>query len=190
VKTQPLVLVASAILSACDLRSFRCLLDIGGGDGSFLMAATAHAPQLRGVLFDLPPVSARAALRFAGSAAADRLRAVPGDFRQNPLPQGADLVSLVRVLHDHDDEPVLALLRAIRAVLPRSGQLLIAEPLRATPGAERMGDAYFGFYLLAMGQGRPRSMDEIGALLAQAGFARPRELATALPLQSRPSSVN
>ena len=29
--------------------------------------------------------------------------------------------------------------------------LLLAEPLAATPGAERMGHAYFGLYLLAMG---------------------------------------
>ena len=49
-------------------------------------------------------------------------------------------------------------------------------------GAEPMGDAYFGFYLLAMGRGRPRTPDEIGALLREAGFARPLTLRTAEPL--------
>ena len=47
-----------------------------------------------------------------------------------------------------------------------------------------MGDAYFGFYLLAMGRGRPRSAAQLTALLQQAGFGRVRELATQMPLQT------
>lgn len=182
-RSQPLV--SDAILSACDLRSHRKLLDIGGGEGGFLLAAAARAPRLQGLLFDLPPVCARAAARFARSEASDRLHCCPGDFRTDPLPEGADIVSLIRVIHDHDDATVLALLRAIRAILPASGQLLIAEPLRATPGAERMGDAYFGFYLLAMGQGQPRSRSQLAELLECAGFGKPEELATPVPLQTR-----
>jgi demethylspheroidene O-methyltransferase len=69
-----------------------------------------------------------------------------------PLPQGADIVtSLVRVLFDHDDAHALAILRAVRAALPRGGTLLVAEPMAGVPGAQAMGDAYFGLYLLAMG---------------------------------------
>ena len=93
--------------------------------------------------------------------------------------------SLVRVLHDHDDAPALALLRAIHAALPPAGTLIIAEPMAGTPGAEPAGDAYFGMYLLAMGSGRPRTAGEIAALLHQAGFARSRALRTAMPLTVR-----
>jgi demethylspheroidene O-methyltransferase len=108
-----------------------------------------------------------------------------GDFTADPLPEGADLVSLVRVLHDHDDAVVLALLRRVRAVLPKGGRLLIAEPMSATAGAEPAGDAYFGFYLLAMGRGRPRRPDELQALLAEAGFSGARLLPTHTPLLTR-----
>ena len=62
------------------------------------------------------------------------------------------------------------------------GTLLIAEPMAQTPGAERSGDAYFGFYLLAMGTGRPRSVAEIRAMLHAAGFGQVRTRRTALPL--------
>jgi demethylspheroidene O-methyltransferase len=58
---------------------------------------------------------------------------------------------------------------------------MIAEPMRA-PGAETVGDAYFGFYLLAMGQGRPRSPEEIGNLLELAGFERIAEKKTRRPM--------
>ena len=49
------------------------------------------------------------------------------------------------------------LLRAVHAALEPGGTVLIAEPMAGTPGAEPMGDAYFGLYLLAMGHGRVRS---------------------------------
>ena len=81
------------------------------------------------------------------------------------LPHGADVASLIRVLHDHDDELVRVILAAIHDALPPRGVLLVAEPMAGAPGAEPMGEAYFGFYLLAMGRGRPRSASEIAAHL-------------------------
>jgi demethylspheroidene O-methyltransferase len=90
----------------------------------------------------------------------------------------------VRVLHDHDDDSVLAILRAARRALPPDGVLLIAEPMAETRGAEPVG-AYFGFYLLAMGSGRPRSPQALTALLERAGFGRIRLLPTRRPLLAR-----
>ena len=113
-----------------------------------------------------------------------RLRIFGGSFLTDALPQGADIATLVRVMHDHDDATCLQLLRAVRCALPQDGTLLVAEPLAQTPGAERMGDAYFGFYLLAMGRGRPRTVDQLRALLEAAGFDRVRQIATHVPLQT------
>ena len=93
-------------------------------------------------------------------------------------------MTLIRVIHDHDDASVLQILRAAHAALPSDGRLLIAEPMADTPGAETVGDAYFGFYLLAMGRGRPRSPARIAELLLAAGFAKPRLIPTSMPLQT------
>ena len=65
------------------------------------------------------------------------------------------------------------------------GTLLLAEPMMGTPGAEPVGDAYFGFYLLAMGRGRPRTPRDLKQMLESAGFARTQLLKTRQPLQSR-----
>jgi len=178
-------LVADQVLDAYPVARHRCLLDVGGGDGAFLAATAARAPALRLVLFDLPAVADRARTRFAAAGLGDRATAIGGDFRVDRLPEGADLVSLVRVVHDHDDEVALALLRATRRALPPGGTLLLAEPMSATPGAETVGDAYFAFYLLAMGQGRCRSTGELLAMLAQSGFPDARVHRTDQPLQTR-----
>ncbi len=179
---QTQAMIAAEILHAYPLGHHRVLLDVGGGDGSFLAAAAAQAPNLQVILFDLPPVAERARLRFARSGLAERAVARGGDFSVESLPSGADVASLVRVIHDHDDATALAVLRGIRRVLPEDGTLILAEPMADTPGAEPVGHAYFGFYLLAMGQGRSRSRADLTALLRTAGFSRIRVVETGLPM--------
>jgi demethylspheroidene O-methyltransferase len=175
-------LIAGEIMGAYRFGRHRCLLDVGGGDGSFLAAVGARYPALRLALFDLTAVAAEASARLAAAGLASRVTVVGGDFRFDPLPVGADVISLVRVVHDHDDGAVLGLFRAIRRTLPAGGVLLVAEPMSGTPGAEPVGDAYFGFYLLAMGSGRPRTPEKLAALLREAGFTKIRRLRTNSPL--------
>ncbi len=177
-------LIADEVLASYPFSRHRCLLDVAGGDGTFLTAVARRHPDLQVMLFDLPAVAGRARQRFTVAGLEHRAVAFGGDFLRDPLPPGADIVSAVRVLHDHDDASVIALLRAIHRALPAGGTLLIAEPLADTPGAEPMGAAYFGFYLMAMGQGRPRSAAELAALLRTVGFDRVRQVATPTPLQT------
>jgi len=175
-------LVADDILAAYPLLKHRCLLDVGGGEGAFIAAAAARHPELRFKLFDLPAVAQRAQSRFGREGLDDRAEAFGGSFLADPLPRGADIVSLVRVLHDHDDAAAMQVLRAVREALPEGGVILIAEPLAGTRGAERMGDGYFGFYLLAMGQGRPRTAKELSGMLETAGFTHVRQHRTRRPI--------
>lgn len=180
--SQPLI--ATQVLDAYPIARHRCLLDVGGGEGVFLCAAAKRAPQLRLMLLDLPAVADRARARFAGEGIADRAEAIGGDFLNRPLPRGADVASLVRVMFDHHDDNAMRILRAVRAALPADGTLLVAEPMAGTRGAEPMGDAYFGFYLMAMGSGRSRSPQRLSEMLSAAGFGDIRQVPTRIPLQT------
>lgn len=181
--SQPLV--AAQILDAYPLHKHRCLLDVGGGDGSFLIEAAKRCQQLKLVLFDLPAVADRAARRFGSVGLAARAQAIGGDFLKDDLPRGADVLTLIRVVHDHNDDGATVILRAAHRALSPKGVLLLAEPMTGTPGAETVGDAYFGFYLLAMGQGKPRNPRDLQRMLLTAGFRSPQLLRTRQPLQSR-----
>jgi demethylspheroidene O-methyltransferase len=177
--------VAGDVLDAYSLKRHRCLLDVGGGEGNFLIAVLDRWAHLRGMLFDLPAVAERARVRFEGLGLGGRVETHGGDLMSSPLPTGADLISLVRVIHDHDDGPAMTILRAARAALSPGGMLMLAEPMSETPGAEPIGDAYFGLYLLAMGSGRPRPPRELTAMLHAAGFDRIRLIRTRRPMQTR-----
>ncbi|MGL5116019.1 MAG: methyltransferase [Beijerinckiaceae bacterium] len=177
-------LIAGDVLDAVDIRPFRRLMDVGGGDGTFLRAAARRAPELALTLFDLPGVARIAEPRFAAAGLAARTTAVAGDFGRDSLPVGADVVSLVRIAHDHDDPVVEKLFAAVFAALEPGGTLIIAEPMSGIAGAEAMSDVYFGFYFLAMGAGRARRPDELASMLVRAGFETPRLKPTRRPLMA------
>ena len=174
--------VTEEVINAYDFSGHKQIMDVGGGSGRFLSAALASAPSAHGVLFDLPSVTPLAEAQFKSKGIRDRARTVAGNFFQDPLPDGADLITLVRILHDHDDSDALALLRACRAVLAPGNKLMIAEPLAETQGARPMGDGYFGIYLWAMGSGRPRTFGEYVDLLKTAGFRTIRRKPTRRPI--------
>lgn len=177
-------LLATDILDAYPLHRHHCLLDVGGGEGEFIARAAARYPHLRLLCFDLPAVAHRAEARWREQGFGTRAQAVGGDFLRDELPTGADLICLIRVLHDHDEAAARLLLQRVRAALGPGGRLLVAEPLRDGGRDTPVSDAYFNFYLLAMGQGRPRSAAELGTLLQRAGFTRVRRIRTRRPQQT------
>ena len=165
-------LVAEDTLDTVDLRGVSHLMDIGGGTGAFLTAVGARHARVRLTLFDLPTVVPQAETRFGEAGLAARSWTVAGSFRTDPLPEGADAISLVRVLYDHADETVAALLAKVYAALPEGGRLIISEPMRGGARPSRAGDAYFALYTLAMQTGKTRAPAEIEALCRAAGFSR------------------
>jgi demethylspheroidene O-methyltransferase len=177
--SQPMV--AEIVLAAYSFGQHRCLLDIGGGDGSFLIAAGRRAPNLELRLFDLPAVAGIARDKFAALRLDNRALVAEGNFLTDPLPKGADVASLIRVVHDHDDASVLNLFARVREALPRHGTLVIGEPMSGSSGDDSVS-AYFNLYLLAMGSGRPRDFVALRKLLEKSGFRDVRQRPTRIPM--------
>ncbi len=173
------VLVAEETLRAFAFDGASHVMDVGGGNGAFLAAVANRHPGLGLTLFDLPDVAAEAQERF--DAMALKAEAVGGSFREDALPQGADVISLVRVCYDHNDDTVEQLLASVHGALPKGGRIVISEPMSGGAQPTRPGDAYFGFYTRAMTTGRPRSLSEHGAALERSGFKSVTHLKTARP---------
>ncbi len=178
--TQPMV--SQQIIDAYDFSAHKRMLDIGGGSGAFTLAISGVARKLQFGIFDLPDVISEARKRLATDQVGLHIEFHPGSFKENAIPAGYDLITLVRILHDHDDDVVQALLLKIYDALPPGGRLLIVEPMAGSAGATRMGDAYFGLYLWAMGSGRPRTAAGTTEMLRSAGFTTINPVKTALPI--------
>jgi demethylspheroidene O-methyltransferase len=174
--------VAAEILSAYDFSKHETVLDVGGGDGRFLRALQVRHPALKCQLFDLPGVIDIATSQ-PGNA---NIATFPGHFTTDPLPAGADVITLIRVAHDHDDDVVRLTFRNIFQCLrngpARPSVFILAEPMSGRPDTAPVTDAYFNLYFAAIGQGRTRTPTELVEMAREAGFSRHRQVPTRNPL--------
>ncbi len=177
--------VVDEILAAYSFHDHQRVLDVGGGQGTFVTRLARHAPHLQLAMFDLPPVAQLARENIERQGLSDRIRANGGSFLVDALPLDADLVTLIRIAHDHPDHDVLTLLQAIHRALPPGGTLLLAEPMAQDDPQAAQGDAYFHFYLLAMGSGRLRTRHELSSLMERAGFCLIEAIPTQIPLHTQ-----
>jgi demethylspheroidene O-methyltransferase len=176
-----LALISDHILETYPLNDCQSLIDVAGGTGNFARMVKKRYPDITATVLDLPEVVSEAKNQLPRCD----IRFVATDMFRSPLPQDVELFSLIRVLHDHDDEPVVSLLTRLHEALKPGGHLLIAEPMAGTTGAEAIGDTYFGFYLWAMGSGRPRTANELKGMCLAAGFSGIREFNTPIPALTR-----
>ena len=159
----------AAVLAAYDFSSYEMLADIGGGSGALLAAILQACPRAKGILFDLPPVVAKA-------PSAPRMARQAGNFLVDPLPS-CDAYLLMDVIHEWEDDEALAILTAVRRAAPPGAKLLLIEALIPdTPGPDlaRMLD----IHLLALTGGRERTTNEYAYLLRAAGFSLVRTVET------------
>jgi hypothetical protein len=148
-------------LAALDWRGDETVVDVGGGNGSLLVALLARRPGLRGAVFDLPET-----VRDEASLG-DRITFVEGSFFER-LPEG-DAYLLSTILHDWDDESAAAILRTIRAGAPTGARLILLEAV-ISPGNDAQGAKWLDLLMLVIAGGRERDEAQWRALLEGAGF--------------------
>ena len=119
-----------------DLAGRRQILDLGGGSGCYCIVAAQQHPELRAVVFDLPPVVEVTREFIASHGLSDRVTAQAGDFTRDPLPPGSDVVIMASNLPQYSREIIQAVVtRAFAALVPGGEMHLIGEML----DAERTG---------------------------------------------------
>jgi hypothetical protein len=157
---------APHILSAYDWGSLGHVVDVGGGNGTLMIALLTAHPDLRGTVVELPSTAeaARTALTEAGLA--DRSDVVAGSFF-DPLPPGAGGYLLTAILHDWDNDAAGAILRRCAQAAGTDGAVFVVEKIGADGESLRTGMdlrvlAYFG--------GRERGVAELTALAADTGL--------------------
>jgi hypothetical protein len=156
------------IVDAYDFRGIRCLVDVGGGEGSMLAAVLHAHPEMTGVLVDLPNVVLGAERHLASAGVADRCRIVAGSC-YDALPRGGDAYVLSSVLHFMSDEQALVALGRVREAMAVDGRVLVIERILPADDAPHFGKLLDLTMLVLLG-GRERTEAEFRALYARSGF--------------------
>jgi hypothetical protein len=139
-------------------RGDETVVDVGGGNGSHLLALLERRPGLRGIVFDLPETHV---LELG-----DRCTFVGGSFFDE-VPAG-DVFVVCTVLHDWPDEEAAAILRTIRSAARDDAHLVLVEMV-LRPGDE--SGRWLDLLLLAMYGSRERDEAQWRALLGATGWA-------------------
>ncbi|MEM8798528.1 MAG: methyltransferase [Pseudomonadota bacterium] len=170
--SQPMVI--DAVLAGFPFHHHKRILDIGGGHGGFLTRLLSKVPELEATLADLPPVADDAKAKLANTSVAQRIKTTGMAFRVDAFPPDHDLITMIRIAFDHPDERLEMLFSKAFEALDSGGRLLIAEPMASKKRSRAAINGYFDMYLLAMGGGRLRTVEEFASLLRRAGFEAPR----------------
>jgi hypothetical protein len=149
-------------LRAYDWGAFSTLVDVGGGNGSFLAGLLARFTGVHGVLFDQPEVVSRARAAIGRLSVSSRCDLVGGDFFES-VPSSADAYLLKRVLYGWHDADAVQLLKTIRAAMRNDSRLLIIEPLDEPGGGTDIARRYDLAMLVMKGSGA-RTREHIAEL--------------------------
>jgi hypothetical protein len=160
--------VIEAVLAAYDFGQFTTIVDVGGGNGTFLAAILAKHPALRGVVFDQPHVVAGAAAILEKAGVADRCEVVGGSFFE-AVPAGGNAYILKAIIHDWEDADSLRILRTVRRAMEAGAALLLVE-LEVGPPNEKPLSKFTDLNMLAAPGGRERTTEEYATLVEKAGF--------------------
>jgi 2,7-dihydroxy-5-methyl-1-naphthoate 7-O-methyltransferase len=104
--------------------SVKSVVDVGGGTGTMLAALLRAGPHLHGTLVDHPGTVARSAATFEAAGVAERVTTVGQSFF-DPLPAGADVYLLRKVLNDWPDRETIAILRRCAEAARPGGRVLV-----------------------------------------------------------------
>jgi hypothetical protein len=141
----------------------RTVVDVGGGTGALLASILRDHPGVRGTLVDLPGTVVRAEQTFVEAGVADRVATVGQSFF-DPLPAGADLYLLWKVLNDWPDEETIAILRRCAEAATPDGVLLISGGVSESGATPRLAID------MVLAGGRTNPLDEFEPIAAEAGL--------------------
>ena len=116
------------IARAFPWKDYRTFVDVGTAQGDLAAQIALANPHLQGQAFDLPEVAPIFEAYAKQVGVADRVRFVPGDFFQEPLPK-ADVVLMGHILHDWDLPTKKMLIQKAFDALPSGGALIVYESI-------------------------------------------------------------
>jgi uncharacterized glyoxalase superfamily protein PhnB len=143
------------------------VVDVGGGNGTLLIAILRAHGDLRGTVVDLPDAVARAEQAIVSAGLGHRARAQASSFF-DALPVGAGGYLLSGILHDWDDEDAVRILQRCADAAAGTGEVLVVDHIGDAEGSSPNTEG--DLRMLCYVRGRERSPEQLGELAKSAGL--------------------
>ncbi len=139
---------APALVSGLDLSGVSRVLDVGGGSGAFSMAFVRAGDSIRATVFDLPNVVSLTRGYVEKDGLGDRIDTVAGDYNQDELPQGYDLVFLSAIIHSNSPKQNHELFAKISRALNPGGKIVVSDLIMNEDRTDPSRGALFALNML------------------------------------------
>lgn len=164
--------LSSEIADIYNLSTFRKLLDIGGASGTYTISFLKKNPEMKASLFDLDTVLPLAENRLKSEGLLDRVELIGGDYNEDQLPEGYDLILVSDLIGQNTNEQNISLFRKIHNSLTSNGVLLIRDFVMDETHTSPESGALFSMLMLVETQGvGAYSFLEYQNVLKEAGFS-------------------
>ena len=163
-----------ALLNAYDFCDFHTIVDVGGGNGTFLSAILTSCPNVSGVLLDRQNTIELARAEAGGPL--PRCEFVAGDYFKE-IPAGGNLYILKRIIQSCNDDDAITILKNCRGAMGKNSKVLIIENLLGPPNQHSLATQRDITMLVIVG-GMERREEEYRSLLEQADLKLDRVVDT------------
>lgn len=158
---------AQLFIDSVDLTGRKKLFDVGGGPGTYSIAACRRYPELKAVVFDLPETIAITKEIISKEGIQDVITVREGDWETDDFGEDNDVVLLSDVMHGPGSKAQMKLKKAYDSLVC-GGLVVIQEFLLNDQKTGPLIPALFNIMVGAYSQ------TEMFGIVEEAGFIKPR----------------
>ena len=158
-------------LANIDLSEIKSILDIGGGSGAYSMEFVFKKPEIEATVFDLPNVIHITQKFIEKEGFSNKIRTYTGDYTEDNLPKGFDLVFLSAIIHSNSLAINQDLIKKCFNSLNEKGKIVIQDWIMNNDRTQPTSGAIFAINMLVGTEaGDCFTEQEVIDMLNAAGF--------------------
>ncbi len=163
--------MADGVVALLDLSGVTRVLDLGGGSGAFSMAFVRAGQGIHATVFDLPNVVPLTKSYAQSAGYGGQVSTIVGDYRQDDLPGGFDLVFLAAIVHANSAGENRALIRKCARATEPGGQVVVLDQIMNEDRTAPLPAAMFALNMLVgTGAGDTYTESEVRGWMEDAGL--------------------
>lgn len=156
-------------LASLDLTGVERALDLGGGPGTYSMALAQKCKDV--TIMDFPETLKIAKRLIDKAGLSKRIKFLPGDFTNDDIGTGYDLILISQIFHAYDEKSCIAMLKKCCKALNPGGRVVVQEfPLDETRTSPLPGALFAINMLVHTTGGNTYTPKEMSGWMKKAGF--------------------
>jgi SAM-dependent methyltransferase len=163
---------AGPIVRTMNLSGVERVLDVGGGSGAYAMAFVRAGRGITATIFDLPNVIPLSRRYVASAGLSDRINFLTGDYLNDRLGKGYDLVFLSAIIHSNSSGENRRLIKKCARALNPGGRVVVQDFIMDDDRVHPPHGALFALNMLVgTARGDTYTAREVSAWMKSAGLA-------------------